>query len=88
MFWLGLLLILAWGEWGYLRRRWWLRQIDRSLDRHEPLPTLSDGHAVESTRYHPPARIALPDRVITFAATGAGVIGFFLVIGSWFGWFA
>ncbi len=88
MFWLGLLLILVWGGWGYARRRWWLREINRSLDRRDPLPTVTDAFAAAPTRYHPPTRLALPDRLITLAAIAAGVIGYFLVIGSWFGWFA
>jgi hypothetical protein len=52
------------------------------------LPTVTDAFAAAPTRYHPPTRLALPDRLITLAAIAAGVIGYFLVIGSWFGWFA
>src|SRR3546814_12878758 len=52
------------GGWGYMRRRWWLHEINRSLDRGDALPTLTDAHAVAPTRYHPPARLALPDRIV------------------------
>jgi hypothetical protein len=82
-FWVGLLLIFAWGGWGYARRRWWVREIERSMASGRQLvDTVQSGH------YAPPAHLALLDRIVTAVAGAAAIIGAFLVIGSYWGWFA
>ena len=82
-FWIGLALILGWGGWGYWRRRWWLRDIGRSLG--EAQVTGTGGRAMH---YEPPPRLVVPDRIITAIAGSAVIIGLFLVIGSRWGWFS
>ena len=81
-FWIGLALILAWGGWGSWRRRWWLRDIGRSLGEAQVT-----GASTRSPHYEPPPRLVVPDRIITAVAGAAAIIGLFLVIGSRWGWF-
>lgn len=78
-FWIGLLMVLAWGGWGYVRRRWWLREIERSADR---AAAKGAGHS----RYEEPHWIVLPDRIVTAIAGACGVIGIFLIVASRWGW--
>lgn len=79
-FWIGLAMVLAWGAWGYVRRRWWLREIERSMNR-----AAVKGAAAPS-RFEEPHWIVLPDRIVTALAGAAGVIGTFLILASRWGW--
>jgi len=79
-FWIGMLMVLAWGGWGYVRRRWWLREIERSVDR----AAVKGPGSV--TRFEEPHWIVLPDRIVTALAGAAGVIGIFLMVASRWGW--
>ena len=79
-FWIGMLMVLAWGGWGYVRRRWWLREIERSTNR-----AAVQGSAAP-TRFEEPHWIVLPDRIVTAIAGAAGVIGIFLMVASRWGW--
>ena len=85
-FWIGLALVLCWGGWGYWRRRWWLRAIDRSLG--EARQALSGSAPQSPLHYQPPPGLVVPDRILTAIAGAAAIIGLFLVIGSRWGWFA
>ena len=85
-FWIGLILILLWGGWGYWRRRWWLHSVNRSLG--EAQRALGAAAPDGTPHYQPPPRLALPDRILTALAGAAAIIGLFLVIGSRWGWFA
>lgn len=80
-FWIGLLLVLAWGGWGYVRRRWWLREIERSVARNG-----EKGAFGSLARFEAPHWIALPDKILTAMAGAAGVIGVFLMLASRWGW--
>lgn len=80
-FWIGLALILSWGGWGYWRRRWWLRAMERSIGEARRGEPLSAAH------YQPPPGLILPDRIVTSIAGAAAIIGLFLAIGSYWTWF-
>jgi hypothetical protein len=89
-FWIGLALLLLWGGWGYWRRRWWLRSIERSLG--EAQQALRVGRHTEPSdggvpHYQPPPGLIVPDRIITAIAGAAAIIGLFLVVASHWGWF-
>lgn len=85
-FWIGLALVIAWGAWGYARRRWWLREIDRSLGRAQR--ALSPAAQGSAFHYQPPQRLVVSDQIVTALAGAAAIIGLFLIVGSRWGWFA
>ena len=80
-FWVGLLFVLAWGGWGYVRRRWWLREIERSFVR-----SAGQSGTGALARFEEPHWIALPDKIVTAIAGAAAVIGVFLMVASRWGW--
>ncbi|MFN4090023.1 MAG: hypothetical protein ACK4QW_13425 [Alphaproteobacteria bacterium] len=82
-FWIGLLMVLAWGGWGYVRRRWWLREIARSMERNA-----AKAGPATLARFEEPHWIALPDRVVTAAAGALAVIGVFLMLADRWRWLA